>query len=666
MENTYETPSDTDSRNIKKELRINILGGLINPFLTLQLILKYFLCSYQNTETRKNMVRFIFIISFAILFVSCKNRTAANQDSIGKTDIINFSYTNLYDSPKNEGQYWLPEMTVVPQDYYVCVGADFNDFGRYNVKKESSIEGLQYANMCGSLAGLINRGVQQGKTKSAVWLDGIGRSFDLCKQRLTNMGINEKTKMDGLSIIRSGVFSDIIKGYVLTDVKSNPESSVVAAVASHIYNAIIIDVRDSAIYNREDLKLVYDATKKTTKDSWKEFKNKCNNRALILMPALTNDLKDFAIANNLFVINIKNNQGNNWELLDEVLDWLEPCSPVYGWEDFDEHSFVQPVSEKGHMLICNNFSMNMSLTSLKYKESQEGLLVNVLNPKNIDYSTNNEYNYVSYYLSDGDNLQWVFHAWYNQWFNHPQSVNMRMSYGIPSTNLDMVAPAVYKNIVDNQNEENTLVENCGGGYIYIDAFAAKKERPVYLANLSKKVAANMRQHCLKVLGLFTNDARSAEAKEAYQYFIKANDQLEGIIVVQYAPYNGGKGEIFWFKNSKGFNIPVITVKYTIWNFGYNEEGGQGTPTFIAQKIKNDASDFSLVDIHAWSSFTDIGTSNDILAEASPGMIFGAGAAAMCQKRLSKKYKNVSLQEFIWRLRMKYHPKETQQMLKEIF
>jgi len=304
------------------------------------------------------------------------------------------------------------------------------------------------------------------------------------------------------------------------------------------------------------------------------------------------------------------------------------------------------------------------LTSLNYKQQQSELLVNVLNPKDIDYTTNDLNKYVSYYLSDGDNVQWIFHIWYSQWFKHPQSESIKMAYGIPSSNLGMIAPAVYKNIINNQNKENTLVENCGGGYIYIDAFGSKKNTLSYLTDLTSKISANMRQHRLKVLGLFTNDAKSDNAKVAYQKFIEANDQLEGIIVVQYVPYNGGNGEIYWYKNSKGIEIPVITVRYTIWNFGANESIGQGTPAFIASKIKKDQPDFSLVDVHAWSSFADIGSSDDLLGETSSGNVYGAGAAVLCQKRLPGNVKCVSLQEMIWRMRMKHRPDQTKDILKQ--
>ena len=97
----------------------------------------------------------------------------------------------------------------------------------------------------------------------------------------------------------------------MTDVTKNPESSPVAAVASHVHSAIIVDIRDKAVYDELGLKMVYDAREKTTKDAWKEFKDKCNNKSLVLMGSLTNDMKDFAIVNRLFVLNIRNDKGHN-------------------------------------------------------------------------------------------------------------------------------------------------------------------------------------------------------------------------------------------------------------------------------------------------------------------------------------------------------------------
>lgn len=601
--------------------------------------------------------------------VSCRTSggPAADNDGGGNGVVPTTEYSSLYDSPKDEGQYWTPEFKVVPKGYYVCTGKDFGDFGRYEVHKTALLEGLQYANMCESLAGLVNRAVENRKTDYAIWLDGgASKSYALCEKDLQAAGSFKKTEADGIALLKSGLFSDLIKGYVLTDVVGNPESSNVAAVASHVHDAIIVDVRDRQVYEEMGFEMLYDARTKTVADAWKEFRDKCDNKALVVMASHTNDLKDFAIANNLFMMNLYNGEGFNWELLDEVLDWLEPASPIYGcWDNCDEHAFVQPVSEKGHLMVVCNFYMNLSLTSLRYSERQEDLLVNVVNPASIDYSDNDENKYVSYYLSDGDNVQWIFHIWYDGWFKHPMAEKMKMAYGIPSTNLDMIAPSVYRNIVNNQKPENTLVENCAGGYIYIDSYADKKDTDAYLSDLSAKVSASMRQHRMKVLGLFTNDARSDNAKNAYKKFIEANNWLEGVIVVQYVPYNGGFGEVFWYKNSDGVDIPVITVRYTIWDFDRNENG-QGTPAYVAHCMKQEQPDFSLVDIHAWSSFSDIGNSDDLLGESLPGNVSGPGAAEMCQRRLPENFKCVSLQELIWRMRMKHNKEQTERIINQYY
>ena len=116
----------------------------------------------------------------------------------------------------------------------------------------------------------------------------------------------------------------------------------------------------------------------------------------------------------------------------------------------------------------------MSLTSFKYSERQNDLLAKVVDPTSLDYPENDNTKYVTYFMSDGDNVQWVFHdIWYNGSFKHRMTEQMKVSFGIPSTNLDMVSPAVYRNIVNNQNPENTLVEFCGGGYNYIDVYKAE-------------------------------------------------------------------------------------------------------------------------------------------------------------------------------------------------
>ena len=580
-----------------------------------------------------------------------------DAETVGKAD-----YFAMVDAPEDCGQYWSIEPRAVPKEYYVCpMGGNITqDAEHADLKK-----GRYYTNMCESLAGLAARAVEAGESDCAIWLEDPNNrySYTLCKQELQRQGAKELAATDGVELLRSRRFSGLVKGFVLTDIDNNPESEVVATVAAHVHSAIVVDVRVREAYEEMGLEMVYDASRKTTRDAWKEFRDKCNNRALVISSSTAHELRDFVVANNLFLLNLKNDDGNNWDVMEEVLGWLSPCSPVYGWESFDEHSFVQRVTEHGHLMVPSNYYMNMPLTSINYSQKQKSLLANVLNPANRIYQENDTSKYVSYYLSDGDNVQWVFFTWYDEWFKHKHATDVKMAFGIPSTNLSMIAPPAYKHIVDHQGVENTLVENCGGGYIYIDDFAKKANGQDGLEALAKKVGAHMRQHRIKVLGLFANDVTSEAAQNAYRTFIKANNWLEGVIAVQYHPYNGGHGHTYWFPNSDGIDIPVISVRYTLWDFGENNSGGQGTPAYVARLLQEEQPDFSLIDVHAWSNFADIGNSTDEVGETKGTKnVKGAGAAYLCQRRLPKQFKCVSLQEFIWRMRMKHNREQTLRVL----
>lgn len=157
------------------------------------------------------------------------------------------------------------------------------------------------------------------KSEIGVWLhdyDGIA-SYQLSRKALEDMGIREQgirdgvelaccdyPLVDGLRIQLKGMFD----GYVLTDVAGNPESGIVASVASHVYNSIIVDVRDKDFYEKAGYRMRYDATRKTTVDAWREFKDKCSNEALVIMPVQTGELREFSIKNNLFVLNLNRTQ----------------------------------------------------------------------------------------------------------------------------------------------------------------------------------------------------------------------------------------------------------------------------------------------------------------------------------------------------------------------
>ena len=561
--------------------------------------------------------------------------------------------------------YSMPEMKKKPRKFWTCTGVVSID-NRNSINETETVQGLQYHLLCQSLAGLTNRMVEEGKSDVAVWLYDHGgkASYKVSKQALEDMGICEQGVQNGLELACSDYESvdglrvqlkGFFDGYVLTDVKNNPESGIVASVASHVYNSIIVDVRDKEYFEKAAYSMKYDATHKTTLDAWHEFKDKCNNEALVIMPVQTGELREFAIKNNLFVLNLNKKQGDprsgqNVDLLEEVLAWLQPNVPVYGWEQgVSEDQFVARISKSGHPMIPCDWSYNHSLTSLLYTERQQPVQAQSFNPKFIDFGKKR--NYVSFFLSDGDNIQWMMQDFATSFYDVPEAIEVKMSYGLPVSTLSMMAPAQLHNLMNLRRDECSVLEMLGGGYYYIDTYSQNNNRNDNLKVAAERLAVSMRRYHVGLLGVMAMDVKSVASKEAYQAFVDANDRLEGIIALQYSPYAGGGGEVFWVTNKNGYDIPVITVRYSLWDRIHEREG---SPDFIASKLKAEAQveSFSAICVHAWSRFE--------------GNAHGAAAARLCAGKLDGRFEVVNMQELVWRLRMSRHPEQTLEYLNKIF
>ena len=561
--------------------------------------------------------------------------------------------------------YSMPEMKKKPRKFWTCTGVVSID-NRNSINETETMQGLQYHLLCQSLAGLTNRMVEEGKSDVAVWLYDHGgkASYKVSKQALEDMGICEQGVQNGLELACSDYESvdglrlqlkGFFDGYVLTDVKNNPESGIVASVASHVYNSIIVDVRDKEYFEKAGYSMKYDATHKTTLDAWHEFKDKCNNEALVIMPVQTGELREFAIKNNLFVLNLNKKQGDprsgqNVDLLEEVLAWLQPNVPVYGWEQgVSEDQFVARISKSGHPMIPCDWSYNHSLTSLLYTERQQPVQAQSFNPKFIDFGKKR--NYVSFFLSDGDNIQWMMQDFATSFYDVPEAIEVKMSYGLPVSTLSMMAPAQLHNLMNLRRDECSVLEMLGGGYYYIDTYSQNNNRNDNLKVAAERLAVSMRRYHVGLLGVMAMDVKSVASKEAYQAFVDANDRLEGIIALQYSPYAGGGGEVFWVTNKNGYDIPVITVRYSLWDRIHEREG---SPDLIASKLKAEAQEesFSAICVHAWSRFE--------------GNAHGAAAARLCAGKLDGRFEVVNMQELVWRLRMSRHPEQTLEYLNKIF
>lgn len=633
---------------------------------------------------------FLYILSLCFVLASCDRKYDSPIDdgkvNIGVDNPTPKFYMEQFDPISDQGQYWHPDMLKkLPKLHYELYATSLGNRNEVNVPggdiNAAGGFGLQYHLLCQSLNGINDIAVSEGKVTTGMWMDAAN-GVDSYKETRKYLGMagpswivwaGNMLTNPGFLPLDGGVMDVLGKKYVLTDVRNNPESSVVATVASHVHKAIIVDVRDEQFFIDNGFEMAYNASDKTTLDSWREFKQYCNNRALVVMPVQTGELADFAIANNLFVINLNkiyntSTGGQNSELFKEVLAWLQPNSPVYGWEPgVGEDEFVNLVSKSGNMMVAIA-EFNLPYFSYNYKARQQQLLAKVVDPHDIDYTKNKKF--VSYYLSDGPHVGWMMNGFVENYYTDSNVDKVNMNFGVTVSNISMIDPLQFEKIMSLQSKKSTLIESFGGGYYYSDDFGINGNRKELLKGLAEKVGAHMRQHRIKILEQIAHDPKSDAAKETYQAFVDANSQLEGIVAIQYAPsYAAGGGEIIWVTNKEGYDIPVVTVRYSIWNMGNYNADRDGTPTYVANKLNSELEDskFSAVIVHAWSTFKDTGTSTDELAENElGGEVRGASAAEMCVRRLNDDYEVVNMQELIWRIRMYYRPEQTEKYLNEYY
>ncbi len=600
---------------------------------------------------------FLSIAAFACLFVfSCRTE---------KTD-----YKKLYDPVKDVGQYRLPALNKVPP---YCWDVE--------VKSSDKQLALKEYLLAGSASGLIARALNDGKTDMGIWIVNSrdnGVAYRAERESLQERGCRFLGPVNPIDLLTGKIkqpdgrgenLKNLFKGYILTDMDNNPESGTVAVNASQVYNGLIIDKAFQAVFDKAGYEMLYDASTKHVQDAWNEFAEKCHWNGLVVMPNNTWELRDVAIQNRWFFMNLysqphNNTKGDYWSLYEEAAKRMEDHSLIYGWEagPRDEREINDVASLNAQASAINDWFYNSCLVNADYKNRQEPVLANVLNPKAIDY--NKKKRFVSFFMSDGDNNQWMMGGFIEKWYDVPQSSANKVAFGIPTTTMPQMAPAAYKYILEHQPENSTLVEVQGGGVFYCDTYGKNRDRKKNLKEKAEMTAIWMRQHRIKVLGLMAKESvGSGDAKEAYQAFIEANDQLEGIIALQYTPYAGGKGDIYWFTNKKGFHIPVITIKYSLWNEPYLRER-EGTPKYIANCLDKDQNnpDFNLVCIHAWSHFSDQGKNCDELAETKNGNTMGSGIATLLKNHLDDSYEVVSLQELIWQVRMKFYPEQTRKYI----
>ncbi|KAA2238968.1 hypothetical protein F0L74_22400 [Chitinophaga agrisoli] len=523
---------------------------------------------------------------------------------------------------------------------------------------------IREMNLAQSITGLAAQALNEGLSTEGVWIQTANPDYQQYYHALVK---RLKAKMAGQfnvwQLVDRYKIRGIIKGYILYDGRQADNSINLATIYAALKKGILVDVSQEAQAQAKGLSKLFDATAANLDvAAVNALLPQLNNRLLVIAnPAFSNN-RDYAIAHKSMVY-----YGVD-SLLNTILNWVAPLSPVIGWNKGEEFKHIAPCTRYGLINTASDWCMNLALLSIP----AAGPLPQVrsLNPRTINWKKTG--NYHAFVMSDGDNMQWAFSGFLHErdYWASPDNAVIPMSFTTCLANLSQAGSDVYNTLVKTQPAHTSVVEY-GGGYYYPDLFAQSRPEP---AKLLRRYAAmineQMQRSGAKVFGFICRDLNSPAAMEAYHIYAEEIDGLTGMIAVQYSPYNSGYGKVFWVKNKQGIEIPVVTCKYQLW--ANLPKPGSGNPTALAGWINEDSRSsgkddpaFSWTIVHAWSRFSD-STGHQGLIKGTKTGNRGVTPVRWTKDQIDHNTQLVSLEELLWRMRMQHNPTDTRKLLTTIY
>lgn len=539
-----------------------------------------------------------------------------------------------------------------------------------------------------SVAGLAALAVNEGRGDEMVWIGSTSPDMEDWYARLLRRHPQWELRgtLDPWALVDRYVKRGVIKGYILYKYDKSPDKILgkpnknaagmdcsvnVATSLAGLLGGIIVDEQLQKVAEAHGLTLLLDARAKTQQWCFETYKDRFNRRLLCNQAPHKGACRDLAIAQKAFTV-----YGSDAPA-EAALKWLEPLSPILGWNGGDEFKTTRMSTVQGHIQTATDWCLNLAVL-MAGTEKRDAPKVRGFDPATIDWS--DQRSAVSFINSDGDNVQWYesnfFHHPDGFWSN-PDRGHIPFGWSSCFAHVRQLFPEAMDYACATQTTNDWFVE-WGGGYYYPDLFALERpDRWGLLARHAQRTWALMQENNTRVIGFNVWKPGSPDALKAYEVFAGQTDGLLAILVFQYAPYEGAAGQVFWVQDRTGRDVPVITTRYSIWSLPKPRERS-GSPAKIAREIRDTVDKtppaemprFDWVIVHAWSYFRKIAGDDEYAenltkdTDSTQGGVRGYTPALWCAERLPAAIRVISPDELIWRLRMKHNPEQTKQFLKQ--
>ncbi len=339
----------------------------------------------------------------------------------------------------------------------------------------------------------------------------------------------------------------------------------------------------------------YDATDKTDKDIFEEYKDEFDNSILIQQRPMENKefglamvgLRDYAIQNKFFTF-YDDGQGQvTANYRKEVHAWAKPNKPILGWGPGDEGDHISYASEAGQFPIPSDYSFNLSVMSADVFQEGELKQKNEFTPVTPEEGKH----YVAIGRSDGDNIT----TWQTEFVHSPTdfgspdrgSGEFPMAWSI-SPALSEIFPSLMRDVYRDSNEYDYFIAPVSGqAYMYPTVFPDE-----YKEDYFEKLDLFLEKADLRSVCILDHGQSVILNKNIANWYASA-DNLLGGFVFNGTNYKGGNGAVVWSDNGK----PFVAPKESLW---------QEQPGEVVARIGQYWRDYTRIEgytyinLHPWS------------------------------------------------------------------
>lgn len=442
-----------------------------------------------------------------------------------------------------------------------------------------------------SVAGLAARSALNGSNREMVWYP-IGHPAYLRwhEVMLKQTRAREETLPDVWAVVERFRRAGIVKGYVLFR-KDNfarqvhehgeydPSPNIATVAAARLQGVLVSETLEDEARHR-GLPLLVDVRSMTEEEAFERWGSHSSRRAMTMLDPKLAHCRAEAIAQDTFVT------ATYGSVTEKALARLEPDSPVLGWGIGDEWKLTEPISRWAAFQTATNWSVNLSVLSTEQVGETIPLRsVRARKASLWDLTWEEGLHYTAFLMTDGDNVQWLMADFQigheKSWWDSPVRGRFPMGWGTCAVDLLQVCPYAWQNLIRTATPRDDLIL-MGGGYYYPDLFGKARNGTAALRLHARRIRGYLRATGIRVLHMNAGTWDSPDAVRAYQVFAEEIPELEGILMVQYAPYTAGQGKIIWVRRKDGSPLPVISARYAIW--GRSPFPNDGPPAEVARRL----------------------------------------------------------------------------------